>query len=478
MAYRENIETVLFSGDYMIRRTLMRRAYNRGDYSKARFHASKIVNDVKEEKVAQSVIIRSFFNEQNFHEVIRLNEQWHFEFESLAQRAKYHLSIKQQGVTNVHHPRILNLHESQPSPSERMNAWKPNNACNNFFQEGNRVWMRHPHGWTYWDMPLDYNINETHPDLLRLTSELLLYPWEKSVRSPLDGTRQKGENLSLSFSAGTDSTAAAMVMPQSTILGYHRRDFDSILDHRKADRMMSHLATVRNRDIIEVPSNHELIRTYRHKQIGFSSDFACGTHLILLADHLDIGAIAFGMPLDNTWLIKGRKFREFSETKYFHYWNQRFASAGLDLVLPIAGISEAGAMMICVQEKLLPYLNSCMRGDDLKGCGKCWKCFHKNGPLGRPFDVKSKEIQAFLNRRPLPTATHALWALQQMGLEEETPDLQPLLNLDYSWWTSYYPPAREILPQRWEKQIWESVTTYLDPMQQPYSLQEVNHFDE
>ena len=129
MAYRENIETASFLGRYMIRRTLMRYAYNRGDYPRARFHALKIVNNLKEEKVAQSVIIRSFFNEQNFNEVIHLNEKWHFEFDSLAQRAKYQLSIKQQGARNFHHPRVLNLHESQPSPSVRMNDWMPNNAC-------------------------------------------------------------------------------------------------------------------------------------------------------------------------------------------------------------------------------------------------------------------------------------------------------------------------------------------------------------
>ena len=234
----------------------------------------------------------------------------------------------------------------------------------------------------------------------------------------------------------------------------------------------------RGKTIVDISSNHELIRTYHFKQIGFSSDFACATHLILLSDYFDIGAIGFGMPLDNTWLMKGRKFREFSETQYFKYWTERFLKAGIELLLPIAGLSEAGTMNICQQEKLLPYLNSCLRGDGTSGCGKCWKCFHKNGPLGRPFDIKSKEIQTFLQRRPLPTATHALWALQQLYLESEVPDLAEYLKQDLSWWTTSYPPAKEILQERWKDEIWSNIAKYLRSMKQPYPIETINYFDE
>ena len=78
--------------------------------------------------------------------------------------------------------------------------------------------MRHPHGYVYWDMPSSYSIGETHPDLLRLTAELLLYPWFPSMRTDFEKTRSKGRQISLSFSAGIDSTAAMLVMPQSTLL--------------------------------------------------------------------------------------------------------------------------------------------------------------------------------------------------------------------------------------------------------------------
>ena len=454
----------------MIRRTLMRRSYNKGNWEKAKLHAYKIVKIPKEKKLARSVIIRSYFNQDVYSEVIRLNSVWGNSFQELSDKANY-FSRKQKGEKNIHHPRIMTIHRSQPVPEKSDIQWNDEDYIQNFIQEGSRLWMIHPHGWTHWDMPKEFVLSDTHPDLLRLTAEILLSPWHKLTRSDFEGTRQLGTLPSLSFSAGTDSTAAALIMPENTILGYHRRNFECSLDHRNADRLLEFMRHEKQKRVIVISSNHELIRTYHFKQIGFSSDFACATHLILLADHFDIGAIAFGMPLDNTWLTKGRTFREFSETHYFQYWKERFLKAGLDLLLPIAGVSEAGAMKICENEGILPYLNSCLRGDGTNGCGKCWKCFLKNGPLGRPLDINANEIQTFLQRRPLPTTTQALWALQQLQLESEVPDLKQHLNQDLSWWTSYYPPAKEIIPERWKEEIWQNISNHLSSMEKPYPVE-------
>lgn len=462
----------------MLRRLLMRRAYNRGDWSKARHHAHKLTDSPKERELARSVIIRSFWNQNQYVEVIRLNDLWKNAFPELSQKAAYAIAKYDPAAEKIYHPRIIALHESQPRPKHHHLEWDPENMTANFVQEGRRLWMVHPNGWTHWDMPEMFSLAETNPALLSLTAEVLLYPWEASTRTAPQHSRIKGSRPALAFSAGTDSTAAAFLMPKNTILGYHRRNFTSMIDHRNASNLLDYMKTGRGKKVVDIGSNHELIRTYYYKQIGFSSDFACAAHLVLLADTYDIGAIAFGMPLDNTWLIKGRKFRAFPETKYYQYWKQRFQVAGIDLLLPLAGISEAGAMTICKKEGILEYLNSCLRGDGLGGCGKCWKCFHKNGPLGRPFDINAKEIQTFLQRRPMPTATHALWALKQLNQEHQVPDLKHLLEKDYSWWTAYYPPALEILPNEWKDGISKKIISLLPEMDIPYVLESVNHFDE
>jgi hypothetical protein len=148
------------------------------------------------------------------------------------------------------------------------------------------------------------------------------------------------------------------------------------------------------------------------------------------------------------------------------------------LLFPIASISEAGALMIAKKTSWIEHLNSCMRGDGINGCGRCWKCFHKNGPLGRPFDINAHEIQTYLNKRPMPTATHALWALQTMGYEDEVPDLSHLFEQDFSWWSKVYKSGFDLLPTRWRMHIEEKINSSLDPMAIPYMLHKINHFEE
>jgi hypothetical protein len=462
----------------MIRRTLMRRAYNKRQWLKSRAYAYRLIHLPEEQALARSIIIRSYWNEGFYEKVVELNSLWDNQFQELSERSTYELAKKSPHNLNVHHPRILSLHSDQPKPNQQNFIWDSNDMTRNFIQEGNRLWMLHPNGWTHWDMPEEFSLSSTHPALLILTAEVLLSPWIQTTKSAFPSNRTKGSRASLAFSAGIDSTAALFVMPQDTILGYHRRNFPSILDHRNATRLLNHLEETHEMSIIDVSSNHELLRTYDYKQIGFSTDFASASHLILLADTYNIGAIAFGMVLDNTWLRKGRKFRDFPRTHYFRYWKKRFSDAGIDLLFPLGGVSEAGAMKICEESGILSFVNSCLRGNGNSGCGKCWKCFHKNGPFGRPFDINAKEIQTFLQRRPLPTATHALWALKQMNLESYAPDLSHLMAEDLSWWTSFYPPAKEILPARWRDGITQKIEAYLDAMEKPYALELVNHFEE
>ncbi len=458
----------------------MRRAYNAGRWDAARTHASHLLSRPSEQTLARSVIVRSYWNEGRFQELVDCTKEWHDELShSYREQAIDRLKVTggAKKLTMMKEEKLQRLRDDQPQPKVPIN-WSAEHMDANFSQEGSRVWFRYPEGYVFWDMPSDYDLQSTHPALLCLIAEVLLSPWISSSKDPLPKGRTLGERASLSFSAGTDSTAAAAVMGDSTLLGYHRRSFDSMLDHRNAERLINHLNSTGEREVLSISSNHELIRTNHGKPVGFSTDFACASHLLLLADHFDLGAIGFGMPIDNTYLWKGRKFRKFEETQYYTYWTKRFAQAGLDLLFPIASISEAGALMIVKQTSWLEHLNSCMRGDGVNGCGRCWKCFHKNGPLGRPFDITSSEIQTFLNKRPMPTATHALWALQIMNQENQVPDLSHLFTSDLSWWAQVYPPAYNLLPNRWRTSIRNSISEFLKDMESPHYLEKINHFDE
>jgi len=418
----------------------------------------KIVDDPSEEKLAKSVVLRSYWNQNDMLKLQLFMHKWDdIDFEDIRK--------------NMQKSRHLEI----PSP-ELEKIWNPDKLESNYTQEGNILWLKTPQSWVHWIMPDGFDLNQTHPSLLQLAVDLLLRPWHKEVKGPLDAGREKGVNYALSYSAGTDSSAAMQLMPIDTILSYHERNFNSILNHDNAHRMINHLRE--DRDVLVVKSNHEHLRKLRGKQTGFSTDYAAGVHLVLLADFLNLRGIAFGTPIDNTWLKKGLNFRDFKTSRHLVFWRDRFAEAGLELILPTNMISEAGAMKICKESPFIGFMNSCIRGNGVTGCGKCWKCFHKNGPLGRQYDLQSREIYTFLQKRPLRSGMHAIWAVKVMNIQHLLPDFESILNSDLSWWEQYYPPGLELIPNELREHVENKLKQYLEPMDSPYVMETINLFPE
>ncbi|MFL2976465.1 MAG: DUF6395 domain-containing protein, partial [Candidatus Thalassarchaeaceae archaeon] len=94
--------------------------------------------------------------------------------------------------------------------------------------------------------------------------------------------------------------------------------------------------------------------------------------------------------------------------------------------------------------------------------GRCWKCFHKNGMLGHPYDIQSREIQTFLNQRPVRTSTHALWWVNEQDHWDQVPDLLHLKEVDFSWWTKHYPPAFSLLPSWIRSEIQSQIEEFTE----------------
>jgi len=65
-----------------------------------------------------------------------------------------------------------------------------------------------------------------------------------------------------------------------------------------------------------------------------------------------------------------------------------------------------------------------------------------------------------------------------MNLQKEVPDLSHLLEEDFTWWEGMYPPALEILPEPYRDRISGKISQYLNPMDRPYRLEKINHFNE
>ena len=173
-------------------------------------------------------------------------------------------------------------------------------------------------------------------------------------------------------------------------------------------------------------------------------------------------------------MVKGSKYRDFSNSNYWIRWKKYFSHAGLNLEFPINHISEAGALRVCQQSGFIDYINSCLRGSDGVGCGACWKCFNKNGPLGREIQFESKEIQKFLHGIPLRTGQHVLWSLQTQNLEDKVPHLQHFLGESLVWWERYYEPGLEIISTELRSVVEENTKKYLQPMGENAPIEKVD----
>jgi len=441
-----------------IKRGKIRRLYNNQKYEAAINLAKQEKDSVINGFFSQDIIVRSLWNLGKYEQLLDFVSVYkNADIQGLADKAR-----------KILHPLSLET----PPPLELAElAWNQKNLLANWHQIESRLWLRHPHGWVFWDMPKEFNLNTIHPNLLALAIEVLLYPLVPETAEIAVDHRPLGSQVGLAYSGGIDSTAAAILLPDNAFLAYHQRSFQSMLDHRLAKKLFEEWKIARGREVFQIPSNHELLRTTWGKPVGFSTDFAAAVHLILLADVLDLGTIALGTPIDNTWLAKGKKFRRFQDTQYWIKWRSRFLRAGLQLEFPINHISEAGALRICQQSPLLNYINSCLRGDGERWCGACWKCVHKNGPLGRDINFQSNEIQSFLSMKPLRTAQHALWAIQTMGLQDSVPHLEEYLMASLKWWEEYYPPGLDLMNEPLRSYVEDRTRDYLNPMTQPYQLE-------
>ena len=448
---------------HAFRRWRIRRLYNQGNLEKARRLANHEI-DGPNHGFAIPLIVRALYNEEKWHELVAfVKHHPGSDTDDYCSRAKRKII------------QIRELNEGPPMPNEKRD-WDPKNLLSNWLQERQRLWLRHPNGWVHWDMPDDYSLVKTHPSLLHLAMQMLLGPWVPTTKQWSVGPREPGKRLGLAYSGGVDSTAALLLLPDDTILAYHQRNFDSMLSHTLPMATFEAIKQRTGREVLCIPSNHERIRTYHGMVNGFSDAHAAGVHLVLLADHLDLAGIAFGTPIDNTWLKRGSVFRDFSTDLYWTKSRAMFAKAGLAYVLPINHISEAGALEVCRQSELADVVNSCLRGLGERWCGRCWKCFHKNGPLGREFDPTASEITTFLNTKPLRTAQHALWALRVQQLEHLAPHLAPLLESDLSWWVDIYPPGLELIDEPWRATVVQRSDAMLKRMTEPYPLESV-HLD-
>ena len=322
----------------------------------------------------------------------------------------------------------------------------------------------------FFEMPIGWDLNNTHADILRIAHHFLCSPWDRTILNNWEPTRQKGWRCGLAFSAGVDSTACMELMPPETVLMYHQRDgFESKLSHANAIRFIEKLRE-NGKQVVIVKSNHEQIRLDHGKSVGFSTDFAGAVHVILLADYFELGSIAMGMPLENAYLFHGHKGRDFNLSSYWKTHSSILEKAGLDLVFPTSGASEIINQRIVDNSDYADYAESCLRSKEAgKVCGKCWKCFRKNSMKGKEVQIQG-EIEIFLEKKPLKQAISTLYAIQRLPQEQQNfirtkfPDVGKLMDGDYTMIERYNPAFLDLIPDAYRTYVAKKLNNIAEPM--------------
>ena len=295
-------------------------------------------------------------------------------------------------------------------------------------------------------------IEEIHPDLIGLSTILLCHQFiGEDLHLPMDVSESFLESANevlskykicskgdpgispycppnrarpgLAFSGGADSTAALSVMPGETVPVFMNRPMreNSIYD---SDAPLKNCELLRQigYDVKVIDCDLEYVR----KPVGFPSDLAHAIPLILLSEKLGIGSIAFGTVLESAYGIGHEKFIDYPNGSHMRFYGTLLSAAGLQMSLPVGGVSEVGTSIIVESSPLGEVSQSCIRGKKGKPCMRCWKCFRKELLSvalfpDREVDLEgmmrsSTEVQIRLSAYPISHENVVTYSIQRLSL--------------------------------------------------------------
>ncbi|SDH77374.1 hypothetical protein SAMN05421505_12260 [Sinosporangium album] len=342
------------------------------------------------------------------------------------------------------------------------------------------------------EVRLPREIPEPHPDLLATAAWTVIAPWTRRrlrfdrpispelamafaggwgvEAGPTAGTPRRGGRLAISYSGGADSVAVAELLEEAPFIHFQRVSHPRIPNrwtHYRAD-VLADLAAETGRDLTVVRSDLEF--TLAEPRPGYPEHHAVAAGALLLADEMDLGGLAFGYELGSRWLGGDRYILRYTPDNPMWAphgaWGRLFEAAGLSIVLPMGGVSEAVTMRIALDSKLADQVRWCLRGSRGAPCGTCGKCLYK------------ELIQAAVERRPLDTTVTAKRPVARKWQEPPPYGGQEMIEYGCAWvpgiqkgpfakaaehlratpksvgWLERcYRPAVAEIPARWRKRI-------------------------
>ncbi len=315
-------------------------------------------------------------------------------------------------------------------------------------QDGRRVICSSTYGEHWAEMPRGWRLDDVHPAALA-AAEWILYNGVDRIAfgvttpapDPPDSARRViGPSTLLSYSLGTDSTAAMALLPDDTLRFYCRRPYTNYLTRSGAAVQLpdpspweARLERVDN--LIVIPNTFEQIQLAGGGRHGFAHNFGYAAVGLLLADHADAGVLAFGSVMEQVFLRSGHLFADVValDRSAFNALRRLVNGAGLFLALPTAGCSEVLTTRISDVGRYGGLAISCPRAAaDGTPCGTCFKCFRKLRLEGR-MDVPEPDesVVHIFEKHPLKSATSVIYAIQHSTYHHPILDEYRDVELDF-----------------------------------------------
>ncbi len=351
---------------------------------------------------------------------------------------------------------------------------------------------------------LPHAVVEPHPDAEALAALVIVRPWigkrlvvRRGVSpafaalvfrtfgielSPVDDNlmpRAPGASPVLSYSAGFDSSAASVLLPEAPHLYHLRADhpkfpgdpaYQSLALARMAAAAGAHRRDVR---IIRADFEH-LVDPYPSLPHWFG--FAVGA--LLMSEELDAGAIALGGTLETWYMDMGRKWT--GSPPIGLGIDPLPEMVGMPIMRPTAGLTEITTLRISTESELSGLARSCVRGSGASPCHVCSKCIRKDliaatvtgqsvGQLDH-LDPQGAGWKAIIGgARPLYMQAQFEYCLARYtspsaALDELRAELAPN-PVDTEWLDKAHRPAiGNFVPLRWQHVIQQRIGSLVEWM--------------
>jgi hypothetical protein len=330
--------------------------------------------------------------------------------------------------------------------------------------------------------------DDAHPDLFAVAAWTIVAPWtrrrisfDRAISADLaqalhDGwgmeagpvgaePRRAGERLAISYSGGADSVAAAAIYPDAPFVHFRRVPHPRVPNrwpHYRSD-ILAKLAARTGRDLTTVSSDLEF--TLAEPRPGYPEHHAVAAGALLLADRMNLGGLAFGYELGSRWLGGDRYLLRYTPDNPMWAphgaWGRLFAVAGVHIVLPVGGVSEAVTMRLALNSDLKGHVRWCLRGTD-GPCRTCGKCLYKEliqaaverRPLDTPITADRPVARKWLQPPPYGGQEMIEYGLARVpGIERslfgKARDHFEATEESTSWLDHCYPPAIDEIPAQW-----------------------------